>query len=377
MHFLNRVYLLVQHSNNLESKTSMNPYLSYKLKILSLFAILLVVYIHAYTFELAPHFGALTQQKSYNSFIQDYISQGVARIAVPLFFSISGYLFFLNFKPSVGGFLKKYQKRFRTLVVPFLLWSLYGILLYFVLQLAPNSELFFKNRLIRNFDLPQFFSTWLKHPIPYQLWFLRDLIFLVLLSPLVWFYVRYLKEAGIALLIVLWVWLFDLDLFQTESLLFFSLGALLSFRSGLLLKQHTSNTTYLVLLAWLLLILLKTWLSHIDFDPALAVRLVHKAAILVGIVAAWMIFDKAFLGREAKESRMLWFASFSFFIYAFHEPVLTIFKKGLFFLLGTTDPVTLLVYLTAPLVVIALSVLAGLILQKLLPWLYALLTGGR
>ncbi|MFT2007641.1 acyltransferase family protein [Pontibacter sp. 13R65] len=356
----------------------MNPYLSYKLKILSLFAILLVVYIHAYTFDLALDTGALTDQKNYNSFIQDFISQGVARIAVPLFFAISGYLFFLNFKPTVADFLKKYRKRFQSLVIPFLLWSLYGIVLYFVLQLAPNSELFFKNRLIRNFDLSQFFSTLLNHPIPYQLWFLHDLIFLVLLSPLVWLYVRYLRVPGILLLVGLWVWLFNVNLFQTESLLFFSVGAYLSLKPEVLLKVHQGPAASIIFLGWLLLILLKTYLSHIDFEPVLAVQLLHKAVILFGLVASWMAFDKVFVHQEkTQESRLLTLASFSFFIYAFHEPVLTIFKKGLFYLLGTSDFLTLLVYLIAPIFIIALSVTVGMLLKKILPGLFALLTGGR
>ncbi|TXK26566.1 acyltransferase [Pontibacter qinzhouensis] len=356
----------------------MNPYLSYKLKILSLFSILLVVYIHAYTFDIAPDTGALTDQKSYNSFIQDFISQGVARVAVPIFFAISGYLFFLNFIPSATEYLKKYRKRFQSLVIPFLLWSLYGILLYFLLQLAPNSELFFKNRLIRNFDVPQFFSTLLQHPIPYQLWFLHDLIFLVLLSPLIWVYVRYLQLPGVLLLVLLWVWKFDVSFFQTESLLFFSLGAFLTLRPYVLLKVHQSAAATSALPGWLLLLLLKTWLSHTDFEPVLVVQLLHKIAILVGLVATWMSFDKAFYQEVPdRESPLLTLASYSFFIYAFHEPVLTIFKKGLLYFLGSGDLSTLLVYLLAPLFIIGLSVALGFALKKILPGLYAIATGGR
>jgi surface polysaccharide O-acyltransferase-like enzyme len=81
----------------------MNSYLSRKLKILSFIATILVVYIHVSpgadivdaTREVAKTSGLA------NTLIAFYIQDGLARVAVPLFFIISGYLFFRNImKPS-------------------------------------------------------------------------------------------------------------------------------------------------------------------------------------------------------------------------------------------------------------------------------------
>lgn len=44
----------------------------------------------------------------------------VGRITVPLFFIISGYLFFQHFNGTLDAYVEKFRKRMWTLVVPYL-----------------------------------------------------------------------------------------------------------------------------------------------------------------------------------------------------------------------------------------------------------------
>ena len=75
----------------------MNNYLKNKITTISFLLMIMVVNIHSY--NLLPIIP-----KGYNTFIQDLFSQGFSRIAVPLFFIISGYLFFLNIKEGSSLF---------------------------------------------------------------------------------------------------------------------------------------------------------------------------------------------------------------------------------------------------------------------------------
>lgn len=76
----------------------MNKYLSKKIKVLSLLSMILVVYQHigrgakfdVYTYTMMLSEGWI------NSFAELSLAQAIARIAAPLFFIISGYLFFRN-----------------------------------------------------------------------------------------------------------------------------------------------------------------------------------------------------------------------------------------------------------------------------------------
>lgn len=58
------------------------------------------------------------------------LSQVVATIAVPLFFFISGYLFFCKIDKFDGRvYVGKLKKRARTLPIPYIFWNLFTILL--------------------------------------------------------------------------------------------------------------------------------------------------------------------------------------------------------------------------------------------------------
>ena len=67
-------------------------YISDKIKVLSLVAIILVLYIHS-GFHDYPH-EILGME--FNHFLQEVVSEKLGRCAVPLFFMISGFLFFQN-----------------------------------------------------------------------------------------------------------------------------------------------------------------------------------------------------------------------------------------------------------------------------------------
>lgn len=115
----------------------MNNYLKNKITTISFLLMIMVVNIHSY--NLLPIIP-----KGYNTFIQDLFSQGFSRIAVPLFFIISGYLFFLNIKEGLLiEFLLKYKSRFKSLVIPYLFWTVFSCLLYLFLQSIPFVSVFF------------------------------------------------------------------------------------------------------------------------------------------------------------------------------------------------------------------------------------------
>ena len=97
----------------------MNTYLSNKLKILSLIAMVLVVFIHSYI-ETTTNNTLMSEDRA---FLQYFISQGVARVAVPIFFTISGYLYFLSYQNTTNDYIIKTKKRLKTLVLPYLLMS--------------------------------------------------------------------------------------------------------------------------------------------------------------------------------------------------------------------------------------------------------------
>lgn len=111
------------------------------------------------------------------------VEQGLARVAVPFFFCASGYLLAGHFG-TAGWYGNELGKRVRSLIVPFLAWSLAGALL--ALPDASFGEIFADGRwrAVVGLDL-RVGPTW-----NYALWYVRALFLLVLVSPSLWMLVR-------------------------------------------------------------------------------------------------------------------------------------------------------------------------------------------
>lgn len=357
----------------------MNNYLSLKLKVISFFAIILVVFLHSYDLVIKIGSGnVLSLNKGYSTFIQEFISQGVTRVAVPIFFTISGYLFFLGLKGSLPEFKKKMKKRVKTLFFPYLLWSILGILLYLILQSLPIVQNYFTKKLISEYSVKELLDTIFLNPIPYQFWFIRDLIILTLLSPLLFWLLRYLKIGLISFLLILWFYNFDLIIIANEAILFFVLGGHLALhQQNWILHHFSTKETFILFTSWMAIILAKTTMIHFDLSTLLVTNIIHKIGILIGVLAVWAMYDFFVKKLKTKESKYSFLFSFTFFIYAFHEPVLTILKKGFYSILGQGEIISLIIYFTAPTFAILVSILIGYYFKKITPQLYSLLTGGR
>lgn len=128
--------------------------------------------------------------------------QGLTRVivinAVPMFFFISGFLFFLK----KDTYTSKWKKRFHSLVIPYIIWCAIGFLIPFFFQQIMGLGHLFKGgeghlKPISEFEgwdyLKMFWNIRDGAPILSTLWFLRNLILLVALTPVFHFLTTRLK----------------------------------------------------------------------------------------------------------------------------------------------------------------------------------------
>lgn len=335
---------------------------------------IMVVFLHSYNLDLMQVNSLLLLEKDYNWLIQNFISNGITRIAVPLFFLISGFLFVRGSTFTLEDYKVKIAKRSKTLVIPYLFWTLLGLLLYFIMQIIPQSQGFFTKKLIVDYDFTEWLNAIFNEPIPYQLWFLKDLIVMVFLSPLIIFLVKKLKMLYLGIIFIFWMLSQDTVFLTSEALLFFSIGIYGSVFQPKSIALR-SKKVYLLLLVWVLILTLKTVLPLFS-DNNLLECILLKASILIGIVAFWLFLDR-FANRLATNKVFLFGMTFSFFIYLFHEPLLTIVKKALFKAVSFSSFTSLIIYLVAPLITILVCVFVGVIFKALAKSLYLFSTGGR
>lgn len=337
-----------------------------KLKVVSFISIVLVVFIHSYNIYYLE-----IQEESlmlrFNFFIQSLISQGISRIAVPIFFAISGYLFFVNYISFKVSYLTKINKRVKSLLLPYITWSILSFLLFFLLQNTLRFDFFLNKKQIFHYTFYDFFHSIFIQPIPYQLWFIRDLFLICLLTPLIFKLLNKFKIIIIIFLFIIWLMNLNLVVFRNESLLFFVFGSYLSIFKIPLQNKIISKYSPYGLILWIILLTIKSFFcfEHIVF---------HRITIILGILSFWFFYDKLSNKNFFMRTK---FYDYTFFIFLVHEPMLSFIKKILLFFFDSTVEVLLPIYFIAPLITILISIIVGVILKNKCLILYSYLTGGR
>ncbi len=358
-------------------KLEFNSYLSKKIRIISFFSIIMVVFIHSYNNIINLNSVSKRIEWEFNLFFQNLFSNGITRIAVPIFFLLSGLLFFKDFNTNseiTHKFFVKIKKRIRTLFIPYMFWSLLGVVIYYCLQTASVSKLFFTKELIVNYSLGQLLNRIFIDPIPYQLWFIRDLMLLVFISPILYFLLKktFILYISIILMSFLWILEYDLVFISNESLLFFTVGSILGIKNLNIDIRLSVKTIFIGAFTWILLIVVKIALKGIEINTNVLV-LLHKTSIIIGVLVIWFAYDIKSYKLKISEGII----SFTFFIYVFHEPLLTILKKGFYFLFGISELSSFIIYIFAPFIAIGISILTGYFLKKKANTFYKLITGNR
>jgi surface polysaccharide O-acyltransferase-like enzyme len=356
----------------------LDPEASSRLNLLRFPLIVGVVFIHAYesTVNLAGQEVGVSETGFLADFIRNFLSQGVARTAVPLFFLISGYLFFSKFEWSRRGYLLKLSSRVKTLLIPFLFWNIAAILVVAIAQAIPSTATYFsgKKPSIASFEAFDYINAVVglnRNPIAYQFWFIRDLMILVVLAPILRIALKFCPVPFLCILFISWflrVWPGFVP--SVEASLFFSVGAYLAIvrQSLFALDRHgrLCAILYLVMVVF----------DALSIDQPLNPYL-HRLGILLGIVSA-LYATKLLAHREKPNSVLLGLSSSSFFVFAMHEPLLTILRKVSYRLASPDSSLLVLfLYFAVPIAVIFLSLIIYRKLVDVAPGFTSIITGGR
>lgn len=350
----------------------MTQYLSDKLRILSLISIIFVLYIHS-GFHADEIEGMVVNDR-----VQEFISGMMGRCAVPLFYVISGYLFFLKVPDGMASIYGKMRKRVGTLVVPYIIGCLFFVGFGVLMAVLPGVSKYMNSSLMPLFSKPVgeilrsiFYDAGNGTPCAFQLWFLRDLILIVATSPLWYLCLKHLKWGFVAVVFVLTY--LDVPHVPFYSLFWFVLGGQLT--KAKIEMGGVSGRIKVAIFGLFLIISIVQLLS----PDMLEWNLLRIPIIMLGIIGIWGLYD-AFVEKKFCLSHHKWLGiacQFTFFIYLFHEPTLNIVRKLIVVMLSKNELGYLTSYLLSPWIFTVCAVFAGLLFRKYLPRVYNVCTGGR
>lgn len=339
-----------------------------------------IIFIHSYGYQASFSDGVhgIKQINQIGLFLQILFSQVLGRISVPLFYLISGYLFFQNFDGSKKVYINKINKRISTLLAPYLFWNISLLLVHILFQNISFTETFFNpgKKPILSYSAIEYVRAIFgigRPPISYQFWFIRDLMLLVLFAPVIFILVRHLPKLSFFLLFL--IWFFNINSIIDNEAIFF-------FFSGCAICVNGIPTTQLDSYHWkLTLIFLSCALfdsynvmSHSMIPPADSYF--HKLFILLGILWIWSMTNE--FTQTLVSKRLQSISYISFFVFAFHEPLVTALKKLSIMMFKPQETfIITLIYFLVPISATIISICVGVLLRKMFPGLYRTATGNR
>lgn len=366
--------------------------LSRKFKFWSFISMVLLVFVHGYNLDIRylQPWTMPGEPLTLTGFTEYFLANGIFRFRIPMLFIISGFLYALHdHKP----YRQRTGKRFRTLFVPYLIWSAIGLLFTFLLELLPwgrdmvaqshVAQMDDTRLLVHDYHWYDLLIRWIIAPVPYQLWFLRVLFIYNLAYPGIRWCVnhRIARYFFFAIAFLMWLGTMGFGLVEGEGLLFFSLGIWIQKKgfniekAGKWLKPLWWGIVFVTVAA------VKTWLAFngqawLGNANGYVMSFMHKIVVISGLIACWYGLDPVVKWCMQK-SWFVWLSAFSFMIYAMHTPVIAFAIDPVFSILSGLPFYRMLTFFLLPALIISLTVAISTLMRSLTPKMYGLLTGGR
>ena len=335
--------------------------LSQKLRVLS--------YVGAFC-VVCLHFGRFIDTSTWvNAFVSDAIIRGCFFASVSMFFMFSGMLLVKDFDGSATWWRRSVAKRVTSLLVPYLFWCVsYGV--YFLLH--GHAECYSS------------VGFWLQclgisphHVLPIycQMWYVRNLFLLCIISPLLILAVNFIFKYRATQIVFAIVFLvasvldFPLKDQTVMATLYFMVGIYLGFNSRWLKKK----TPIVVCCGFAALLVVRGVGRHLWGMPS---PYLHWVVFAFAIAWVWRFYDFIVSFKVVdglmKKKWMVDLQNTSFFLYCLHMWI---------FLQCPQWPKCMDGWVVQPIfqsfVIMAATYAIYVPMRKYLPWLCRLTTGGR
>ena len=330
----------------------MNNYLSKKIAFFHLLGVFIVLYIHGFLPNI--------EHSPFND-VQDFIANVICRGFHPMYFSIAGYLFFFNLKEGkIVEFIGKLKKRFRGLLIPYVMCNILGAAFILIVHSCglPSTNV---DNAVNYYHTHNFLLFLFYLPALGQLWFVRDLIFIVMLSYPLYFAIKKTGLMGI-LAFGSAILYFGLNGFPL-SIFAFSVGAYFAIKQIDVTCVKCEKLIYSLGAAYL------TIFGFIEKDIPYCFGAISAFCLFF---AMWALYDRMF--------HIIKFVNRGgdgFFVYIFHDPLMSIIKWLLQPYYERCVILQVVTYISLPIIIyVTLSFIASG-MKKYIPFVYSILTGGR
>ncbi|MBQ5999392.1 MAG: acyltransferase [Treponema sp.] len=355
--------------------------ISKRITALRYLLIMLVVFAHnnkTYLFMTDPENFSLVSKTFFTHIPQVLNYTFFGQAAVPLFFMFSAYLLAKKNDP----YKLMLKKKTKALLTPYLLWPAVTIGIFILAKAA--AILIFPDKV--NHTLP-YVSDWTledwicafigKYPKHYgnslfepyigPFYYLRDLLIMNLISPVLIYLIKKCRISYFVMMFGIFLYA-PLFLIGYSGLLYYSLGLFFGL-NDIDFFELADRAKWKFLIPAILI----TWILTINRTAAPTTLLVITACIFM------LKFSKLISDNQKAFGIAKYLASFSFFLYAIHEPKFLNFLVKLWykFIPAHNSITDTLEFFIVGAATCGLGTLIGIAMKKIMPKVFYMFNGGR
>lgn len=293
---------------------------------------------------------------------------------VPGFFFISGYLFFLSKKT----YIKKLGARIHTLLIPYLLWNTLLLVLY-VVALFIGYPQDINGRSLVDYNFIDYLRLFWDRgtfdngnfvPLLCPLWYIRNLLIMSILSPLLFYIIRYTREVLLLVIAIWWITTYH-NAFIPQTILFFSLGAYFSILNNNPLRMVDNNKTIFFTLFSIFAI--GDIICHTAYETTINLQ-IHRFALIFNIPALLLLADCCV--RHGYTSKYL--PNATFIVFCVHYPIVVVLRKFCIVQYSyASDVIHIMLYFACVIISTLLSLSIYQMLNRYFPKTKNILSGNR
>ena len=357
---------------------------------------IIIVSVHVFNSEsviIQDRVYDVSSIQLYNDFLL-FVDGFLRGISVPVYFFISGYVFFLGVdKFTKNVYLKKLKNRVYTLLIPFIIWNLPDIIIGLGKYALNGVSAFQTYGTEVNFTLKNLLSCFWQYngellvpitaegeriissspfPINTPLWFIRDLMVVVLFTPVIEFIIKRTKFLFIVALAII-SFIPNLHIPFLGAFLFFSIGAYLSIYKKDMVEEfgRLFKISMIVYPLFSLLTIIST-----KYEFGVLTHIFKQLSIFGFLVFAYNISIFILKNTKIRAGKIL--PPASFFIYVAHTLVFARMSKVMFMIIKPDNGIeTIFTYMTSITFTVLSLLFVFIVMKKYTPGVLRFVTGRK
>lgn len=298
----------------------------------------------------------------------------IGETGVPAFFFISGFLFFLSKK----SYSQKLKTRVHTLLIPYFIWNSLLLLLYVIAYSAGYPQEI-NGRSLADYHIIDYLRLYWDRgafdngnfvPLLCPLWYIRNLLIISLISPLLYYIIRCTQELFLITIAIWWLMTYH-NAFIPQTILFFSLGAYFSIRNinplELVFKYKYFFLSAFVVFA------IGDLAAHLSSGTSINLQL-HRMALIFNIPILFLLADYCI--RHGYTNKQL--PNAAFIVFCVHYPIVVLIRKfSISKFADASDGAHILLYFASVIIATLLSIGIYHFLDRHFPKTKKILSGNR